>query len=327
MPFCLVIAASAADPFRTVVPTELFSNLNNQKISFMAALIAAKHLDVGLVMPPWRRSHGDSGILFNEFWDADHLLRQAALDHVAVYTHAHNNASDLCPGTFADTSFEARVEAFHAGTTDTLCTTATENFYTLWKLGHEGEEDRQLLVEHIHKIVLNSKVFAHARKWLRPSLQYRDRATAVLKQLVPHNEGFVAVHLRLETDFVIACGLWDRIDDLRCLLTVEEMAAQIEKHGVRRGSLLYVFPVEHKEALVPLCHDKFKCLERGDVGVHEQLQTNEGALLDFTIAMQSELFLGNLYSTMSIELVATMRAEGKRGEFLNPPCKKDEPCT
>ena len=330
--YCLTMAASAADPFRSVVPTELFSNLNNQKISFMAAVIAAKHLDVGLVMPAWRRSHADHGITFNEFWDADHLLRQAALEHVAIHALSHDNASDLCPDTFAETSFEARVETFRDGTTDTLCTSATENFYSLWRLGHDREEDKQLLQGYtcdacIHKIVLNSRLFAAARKWLRPSLQYRDRAAAVVKLVLPHNEPFVALHLRTEADFVTACGLWDKIDDLRCLLTVEEIAVQVEKHGVKQGSRLYIFPVEQKEALAPLCHDKYQCLERGDAGVHEQLQNNEGALLDFTIAMQADLFLGNLYSTMSVELVASMRAEGKRGEFLNYPCKADELCT
>ena len=106
------------------------------------------------------------------------------------------------------------------------------------------------------------------------------------------------------------------------MLSMQEIAEQLQLQGVQPGSFLYVFPWQAGKA-APLCQDAYQCIHRGMVDEAHDLHDYGRALLDFAIAMTSDGVFGNIYSPASVELVASMRAHNKEAAFLNTACSKE----
>ena len=277
------------------------------RISFYGAVISCRHLQATLVLPNlWQAQH-DRWVAFSRLWDAGHLIEHAAASGVSLLLVPEEARKEMCPSESENIT----------------CMTPQHLFYHAWKFELTEEESHYQDTLQMHKTVANSLQFAEARKWLKPASYFEDRAQAVVGTLLGDNEAFdAAVHLRTEGDFVHACTVWPRIDGLRCMMNDVEIAEALQGQGVAPGCLLYIFPSAASEAVSTLCQ-QYRCTHRGEVDAAEDLLYNERALLDFSIAVHASAAYGNIYSTMSVELVATMRAEGKPAAFLNPPCPAD----
>ena len=296
-----------------------YGNITNQKISFLSAIIACKILDATLVVPEWHR--GDQQYVpLASLWDADHFLRQAAAERVDVLLPASSGSRKWdCKG--GSQSFATRLERFGDGRENVLCVTPYEMFYELWKQNLTEQESKLQGGLLMHQIIAGSQRFAEARRWLKPSRRLARRARLIVDRLVPRGEQFFGVHLRIEEDFVHACSVWKtRINDTRCFLQVQEIAEQLQRKGVLKGSLLYVFPPRNLKAMSALCGHVYRCIQRESVDPGGDLAYNEVALLDFAVVEHASGAFGNVYSTMSVELVASAHADAKPGAFLNFPC-------
>ena len=295
-----------------------YGNLNNQKIGFYAAIIASKQFNATLVMPQWSTPEF---VPFTHLWDADHFLRSADAAGIPVLIPSALESMSACSPEDVRDSLVARQQLFESGTTSTLCVKSSEAFYDLWKYNlHLTEEEMvnegALLM---HAIVAKNAHFADARKWLVPSRYLARRAHHIVNELTG-GEPFYSVHVRTEGDFVHACKVWDaRIDSLQCFLTVGEIAEELEQR-IPHGSLLYVFPPQSPEALHELCNNRYKCIHRDSIDPALELAYNERALLDSAVVGHAAGAYGNIYSTMSVEVVASAWADGKPGAFLNTPC-------
>jgi hypothetical protein len=176
----------------------LFGNLNNQRISFFAAVISCKHLQATLVMPHW---HIQEGVLvpFSRLWDAEHLLQQATANGVGILLPAAADASTrMCPAATDRASLPERLAQFSSGAAGTLCATPQEAFFQLWQHGLTEEETQNQGFLLMHKVVAHSTQFAEARAWLRPAKAFVDRAQRIVSSLVMEAGSFIALHLRTE---------------------------------------------------------------------------------------------------------------------------------
>ena len=298
-----------------------YGNLNNQRIAFYAAIITCKHLNASLVMPRWHIG-GSQYVHFSHLWDADNLLRQAAADGVTVVVPSFSEGLDCADGKMQD-DLDTRMSLLNSGRQSTLCVKSYELFYELWKHNLTARESQNQGGLLMHTVVAESIQFAQARHWLKPSRSIEERAHSIVKALVKEDQDFYGIHVRTESDFVNACSAWEpRINGLRCWLGIHEYAAELEHHGIQQGSLLLIFPAQAPDSLSALCGAKYTCIHRDMVDPAHGLAYNEKALLDYAMAGHAAGAFGNIYSTMSVELVANARANGKLGAFLNTPCPK-----
>ena len=296
-----------------------YGNLNNQRIAFCAAIIACKHFKASLVMPLWHIG-GNQYVHFGHLWDADNLLRRAAADGVTIATPGLAKNMDECAAEVMQESLDTRMSVFKSKQQSTLCVTSSELFYEIWKQ-NLTEREKQIQGAFPQTIVAESAQFAEARHWLMPSRWVAKRAKKVVENLVSSNQTFYGIHIRTEGDFAHACSVWDaRIDGLRCWLDIYDIADEVDKHGVVGGSLLYVFPAQDLENLSALCGAKYRCIHRDMADPAQDLAYNEKALLDYAIVGQAAGVFGNIYSTMSVEVIASARANAKPAAYLNTPC-------
>ena len=257
---------------------------------------------------------------FGHLWDADNLLRRATANGVTVLKGASVKDKDDCVAYVMQESLDRRKSAFESRERNTLCVTSFELFHEVWKWNLDRTMS-QFQGAFPQTVVAKSPQFAEARLWLMPSQWVAERAQKVVDDLIIGEQSFYGVHVRTESDFAHACNVWDtRIDGLRCWLDVHEIAEELEKHGVLQGSLLYVFPAQDLENLSALCGAKYRCLHRDMVDPAQDLAYNEKALLDYAIVEQAAGAFGNIYSTMSVELIASAQAIAKPAAYLNTPC-------
>lgn len=274
-------------------------------------------------MPQWR-TQDDHYVQFDHLWDPGHLLKHASSDGVSILFPSAPEIKLKCTYNAARIDLEARLAQFKSGIERILCVDSAELYHTFWNFELTEVETAHQGFLLMHKVVAESKQFASARMWLRPSRPFAKRAYQILTDLLPADKEFYAVHVRIEEDFVNACKAWsERIDGLRCMLGVQEIADELEKHGVQQRSVLYIFPWQSFDVVSLLCRERYKCIYRDEVDTARDLAFNEKALLDFAIARHSAGAFGNIYSTMSVELIASLRAEGKPASFLNTACPKD----
>ena len=272
-------------------------------------------------MPQWQ-GHLEDGqpLPFNHLWDVDHILHQATASGVSILMLPEGARAHLCPSTAEGSGQElaSHLQQFMAVGEGTLCVSPNEAFYHLWKFNLTAEESRNQAPVQMHKTVAHSAQFAEARRWLKPAQPFRDRAQAIVTALLGEKR-FAALHFRVEKDFIWACSLWPKIDGLQCMMHDAEIAEALLEQGVAAGSMLYLFPSPAPDAVLTLCQ-RFSCVHRGGLDAADDLLYNERALLDFTVAMHASAAYGNIYSTMSVELVASTMAKGRPAAFLNPPC-------
>lgn len=284
----------------------------------MSAIIASKQLSATLVMPEWDLGGGHFAAA-GRLWDMDHLLMCAAKDQVSLLFPAASGSRTTCSPQIEGGDINARLADFENNITQVLCVTSNELFYNVWQQNLTEDEQKYTGALRMHKLVAQNRLFVEARQWLQPSEHLARRARQILSELNLDNTAFYAVHLRFEEDFVHACSVWSRFDDLKCMVTAEETAQQLEGHGVPHGSVLYLFPPQSAPAMATVCQGKYNCIARNAIspGVSDH---NMQALLDYAIALHSTGAVGNIYSSMGVELVASIQAQGKPAWFVNPPC-------
>ena len=297
-----------------------------------AAITGSKHFNATLVLPQWNIGDPNNVQLVetSHLWDTARLLEHAAEEGISVMFPTVAERSRMCSSKPIGIRLESRLPAFAAGEYDTMCVSGGELFAALWKQDLLEEEVRGQGFLLSERIFLNSGRFAAARKWLQPTRQITERAQHVMRTLLTSRERFYAVHVRTEDDddFADACAgrgpspFNAGIGDMKCTLSMQEIAGQLQLQGVESGSFLYVFPWQ-ADKVAPLCQDAYQCIHRGMVDQAHDLHDYGRALLDFEIAMTSDGVFGNIYSTASVELVASMRARNKKAAFLNTTCSKE----
>ena len=312
----------------------MFENLSNQRLSFFAGLMAAKALNSSFILNKWNDGNVKTRVRrrpFQYFWSFEHLLEIAKQEGIEILQGLPNaHKSECLAQLLSSESLQLKIENMKSGRVAILCATPQETFHDLWREGHLGRSEFLFHGLSEHKTFDSSPEFMHYRTFLRPASKFVSASDRIIQRLRRELgiEEFFAIHVRLEKDFTDACRVWDRIDNLKCHITEDEMVNELlNKHSVSIGAPVYVASGLPSESLPTLC-STFRCFQKTDVWTSDALAPfgNSLALIDLTICSHASQAFGNIYSTFSVELAAAIRSVGRHAAYYNMPCPSPEDC-
>lgn len=179
-----------------------------------------------------------------------------------------------------------------------------------------------------HRYLENSH-FQWARKFFRPAEYIRRRAELAAAEIrsVYDTQYYFAMHYR-QGDFNQACPGWgDAIDGLACMIPSDVAISTLHKVlQVPEQTVLFIVPPQPEESLGQLCK-VYRCTHRELLPAYKQATEGLPDMMlsqhNFAVAMESARAFGNMYSSWSVELIATMRMAGKPADMMNrPPCNQ-----
>ena len=297
-------------------------------MSFLAGLMAAKALNSSFVLTHWSDGNVKVGVHrrpFQFFWDIEHLKEEAQHEGIKIITEFPELLKERCLAQFLSSeSLELKIGKLKAGREVALCTTPQESFHQLWRLPLKATADSMLHGLSEHKVFHQNLLFEKYRKFLTPAPRFVSTSLHIVEQIRARFgiKEFSAVHVRLEQDFIDACHVWDRIDNLKCHIMEAELLHELKfTHGLPDKAPVYIASGLPSKSFVALC-STFVCIQKADVWRAGKLSSfgNSLALLDLVICSQAHQAFGNIYSTFSIELAAAMRSSGRHAAFYNTPC-------
>ena len=215
-----------------------------------SAIVGSKHFNATLVMPQWNIGDPNNVQLVDtsHLWDTATLLEHAAEEGVSIMFPTVAERSRMCSSEPSGVRLDSRLPAFAAGEYDTICVRGRDLFAAVWMQDLTEKEVQSQGFLNWHEILLHSGRYAAAREWFQPTLRMTERAQHIIRTLLTSRERFHAVHVCTEDDFADARAERGpspsnvQIDDMKCMLGMQEIADQLQLQGVEPGSFLYVFP-------------------------------------------------------------------------------------
>lgn len=231
-----------------------------------------------------------------------------------------------------------------------VCLDSDSTYYTVLKIAQQMYKSDSLYDLPILYELRNAMV-------VRP--MFTDIARLILRRMdrTFGTKGFISVHLRIEQDFQTLCNKsqreqWQGSATLACSEGEDAVYESLVGENIPFGSILMIMngvQTEYFSALPRLCgtgecrissrntsdedvvrlHEhclSFICVRKENFwGVNEaspEFFRHEMSLsmVDFALAAEASLFLGNMYSTMSKELFYAFVGANRKAVMYNRPC-------
>ena len=202
--------------------------------------------------------------------------------------------------------------------------------------------------------LLAHPVFRTIRSSMTISHKFRSAAQTIIQSLLQSlpsrgpKHKLVAIHARVEHDFQISCPFWARRSLkpgsplLACFLPSDGILLALAKgtktHGIDpMNTALLVMSGNATSVSRILCDagSPFRhCLHKGTFfatyGEKKTLDLSDEtsqAMLDYALSHSADFFVGNMYSTFSMEIAREFQNAGKPFFFYNTPCPLSGKCT
>lgn len=297
----------------------MMSGLNNQRICLLNGMALAKLHNWTFVLP-------DFVVEYNAYQDAILMPFKSFYNVHHTTAFAHTNGFRAVEGLPQSRHAACMLQLQHHRAPDT----PDVSLLNIWGANHGV-----VCLTANNAFILNNHVpltLADVRLALRPAKQYEvDIMNIVTQMVVSHNTSTLpAVHVRVQPDWVASCPFWPRTDGLQCMVDEEELVNTLQNtFHLPEGCAILVISDTTIEELPALCHH-FKCISKAELWVDRSPTFLESsttlAFVDFVLACKMELFLGNIYSTFSREVVEVLNSTGQQGVFYNPLCLEGQVC-
>lgn len=324
----------------------LYSGLTNQLFSFYASALFAQQQNWTLVLPYWI-------IDFKDFQKArslpfSYFLRFSSEPNsfkIARYLPREYFSSCLgqlqCSSSFSDCQYPSlQIMKQYAVNHGVVCLSAHTTYFGLQRI---------LKIDQNLDTFVSAPGLVEIRSLLQTSPLFQNITLNIKNKLsaLYGTTNYVSLHARIEDDFVHACKVWKREgrtdgsntqDQLRvCLEGDDAFFRALKMHAPNNSIVMIMSGVTNNlQDKFPLtCGGRcgggrdcfvFRCISKDSLISHIPqtfLKTLTAfAMLDFSIALESTVFIGNLYSSMSSEIYTKHRLKNKPSFFVNRKCSE-----
>lgn len=244
------------------------------------------------------------------------------------HTLLHDCLSQLQCNSFSECkSPEASTLERWAKDLGVVCTNAETTYYAFRSMLHDDHTDINL------DDVPSLSIINDIRRSFIPSDLFLQVTTIALKNMMNrfNSTSFVSLHLRTEDDFKQACERWKPRsflggNTLNCFEEESSVKTLLLDSSIPKDSILLIMNGNERSALPrTICLEtNYRCITKSMLlgsdfkYPHHFMQLpNSFAMLDYTISLNAQAFIGNVYSTMSVELYYEFLNTGKPAQFYN----------
>ena len=206
-----------------------------------------------------------------------------------------------------------------------VCSNAETSYYAFRSMLHDDHPGINLddvpslpVINSIRRSFVPSDLFSQLTVKALESLKFKFNSTS-----------FVSLHLRTEEDFKQACEVWiprsfQGGETLNCFEDEISVKTRLLESSIPKDSILFVMNGDEKLPKSICLETDYRCIRKsmlfdGDFDYPRQFvrSSNSLAMLDYTISLNAQSFIGNVYSTMSVELYHEFVNNGKPASFYN----------
>ena len=324
----------------------LYSGLTNQLLSFYGSFLLAKQQNWTLVLPHWM-------LEFNDFQSAKSIpfpyFLRVSVEQTKFKFSKHLPREYFpsclgqlqCSSTFSDCQYPSlQIMKQFALNHGVVCMSAHTTYFGLQRINN---------VENNVFSFVNAPGLVDLRKILHVSPLFQNITSTVKNKLlsVYGTDSYISLHARIENDFVQSCKIWKREgrndgrntnEELRvCFEDDETFYSSLKTFAPNNSIVIIMSDTKMKlEETFPLtcgghCVAKpgcfvFQCTSKQaliSTYPSELLASQTAyAMVDFSIAIDSTIFFGNLYSSMSTEIFIRHLSQNKTAHFYNRKCSE-----